>query len=1293
MLGLHVLKVTLDRTAGLGKERAKCNKDSETVSKESDLVERTNQDRQMAEILIDNGMKVRRFGGETAEGSQKPREEGMEKKRGTKRKKLESKKGPPEDEDPPEDTIWHDGHWMNFEEYKEFRTFVFMHHYSGKVDMLRNMVLKEAEKWGIKVVAISRDQENGFDLLKDFPYDNDLMEAKRGGLDAYHSGFPCTTYTKLRWNAKEGYPGPVRSKDHPYGLPELSDKQRKEADEGTIMLARSTVLAEAVLNFDGDSLLPSVVTLENPPPSEVEGHISAWEMPELTQLVAKHQLKVINFNTCRYERLKLGTRHFKPQRFAGNLPGLEKLEKFCECGKHKHEAIVGKEKSAASAGYPADLAAEYAKLLVLHFSKVLKMEFTEAKLELASKTLHKMRKLKAESMYQFKEATKGKEEGTARDASRAPLRRRKPESKEPTEPQVDTNEEQKGEREPLMRKRKPQPDRKSIEERLKEGENAFQKQEEEEKALKVAASKAKANPAPDQEVQDNPLSWQGGEGKYGMAKQPKSRKHLDNLKVSLTVGGMRDPHTAISKLPNVLNLGLKVQAAWDRFVRTKRSAWETAETYGTKECSLDKDVVAAWKVELKRIFGAKGAAAVKLKSPNEYRTPVDVELFEAWQRRSGDPDVHVPTWLREGTPLGIELDIPTCGIFPACEEDAQEVQQCREFTQVEFQQEWRNYKSVEEHKDQAGLELDRYRKAGYTSTHHTDILKDLKGYTVSRLGLILKERPDGSTKRRIILDLRRSGGNRKSRLPEKLVLPRLADLISMTRSMHQCKQLQEPQNHANVGQEFALVDVQDAFTTLAVHERELPHTFAPGLEQDELIMFRALLFGYKTAPLLYSRFAAFVSRMLQAMVPDHLARHQTYLDDSMWMLQGPLEDRNRVLALVLYTMAALDIPLALEKGARKAAVTWVGIDLSIEKDTLVISLPLKFMQELREMLNHWTGKGMAPVKDLRKVAGKAAWMSNALPRFRWVTAVFYAVLKDVLKDVASGKEEARRLARADQRDKSNLFAVKRLEAASVWAVHFLDAAKERPIRRISLGEKKKQDVRLITDASPEGLGAILLINNQTVGALATPVDKHDASALGFELGSSSSQGILEALAVLVGLKHWKNRLALSSVHLVVQSDSVTALALSQKLSASSAALNFIAAEMSLLLEELGIEKVTPIHIPGVANKAADFLSRPSQWDKVRLPKELEGVEIATPAGRNEFFYKLPSPAAAPDLWGVAAEGSALWEAVSWAALRAARPGWSAKQWATKQSEGLFLKEGSGGGKGFILVLFVWVRLP
>ena len=45
--------------------------------------------------------------------------------------------------------------------------------------------------------------------------------------------------------------------------------------------------------------------------------------------------------------------------------------------------------------------------------------------------------------------------------------------------------------------------------------------------------------------------------------------------------------------------------------------------------------------------------------------------------------------------------------------------------------------------------------------------------TIGRLGLIVKERPDGDVKRRKIIDLKHSHGNddNKASLPEKLVLP------------------------------------------------------------------------------------------------------------------------------------------------------------------------------------------------------------------------------------------------------------------------------------------------------------------------------------------------------------------------------------------------------------------------------------------------------------------------------------------------------------------------------------------
>ena len=287
--------------------------------------------------------------------------------------------------------------------------------------------------------------------------------------------------------------------------------------------------------------------------------------------------------------------------------------------------------------------------------------------------------------------------------------------------------------------------------------------------------------------------------------------------------------------------------------------------------------------------------------------------------------------------------------------------------------------------------------------------------------------------------------------------------------------------------------------------------------------------------------------------------------------------------------------------------------------------------------------GYAPLKELRVVAGKNAWLSGVLPRARWATAVLYAVLTQTLK------EEASRDQVSTARPRKGLFAVKRLELARLWLCHYLLAAKTRLMRRIPLGRHQGPAVRITTDASPEGLGGILVINNKLVAAIFYPLEEKDAQELLVEF-ASSSQSVMEALAILVCLRRWGPKFKGSGVTLAVQADSVTALALTQKLGAkaSSPKLNFIGAELSLALEDFGIEEVRPVHIPGKANEEADFLSRPSQWKNTMMPEALTAVDISPDPGPVRGFYRLPTPKEAPSLWGVKAEAAgvvSVWDSV------------------------------------------------
>ena len=270
----------------------------------------------------------------------------------------------------------------------------------------------------------------------------------------------------------------------------------------------------------------------------------------------------------------------------------------------------------------------------------------------------------------------------------------------------------------------------------------------------------------------------------------------------------------------------------------------------------------------------------------------------------------------------------------------------------------------------------------------------------------------------------------------------------MTRSIFELRQAHG--YGEGYAREFVVIDISDAFMALGVHHKELQHTLAPAVEGDDFYLFPALLFGFKTAPLLWSRVAAMLARFLQSLVAGHEGQHQVYLDDSLWILQGTLPQRNQILAMILTTMCALNFKVSLAKGERSTSVKWIGINFQLSNDALTMSLAVKYCEEVQAILKSWEGKGMAPVSDLRKLAGKLSWLSGILPRTRWIVAVCYRVLHERLRDIASGAEDQRRQSREDTRNKQHLFYVKQLEQPRVWMLKNLEVAALAPSRQFKL---------------------------------------------------------------------------------------------------------------------------------------------------------------------------------------------------------------------------------------------------
>ena len=647
----------------------------------------------------------------------------------------------------------------------------------------------------------------------------------------------------------------------------------------------------------------------------------------------------------------------------------------------------------------------------------------------------------------------------------------------------------------------------------------------------------------------------------------KARREMEN---EAYVGGMRNPARAVMMFPRIANVGKDIMRLWSNFVGRYPEALEVARTYGSAECKPKEEILEAWTNEVSKVFKVKNTDEVIMREAIEYVSPLNIKLWEAWQKASGDPEVHVVDWMKRGAPLGMEVDIPRCGIYPETDELQGTGQETPE---VESQLQVENYKSVTEATEDANIEIQRYVDAGFCLRLSDEEVKALfpRG-TISRLALIVKCKEGGAVKRRIIIDLLRSGGNDRARINERIVLPRVMDIIESIRMLRYF-QSQVVQEHPEGDQEesedddgevddleMVTADLSDAYCHFAVRREELMHCLSPSTVKGEHLCFRAMLFGFRGAPLIMGRFAAMLARCLQSCTPLHQMNMQIYMDDPCMIFQGDARTRQKNLALVLYMCSALGVKLAYHKGARGKMLTWIGVqfELRLAEKVIAVTIPQKMLREIVGTLESWEKAGMVSVRELRATTGRLSWVAGILTRCRWAVSIMYAVLASSIKD--NEKEIQRAMQRKDKRPKLGMVPVKRLELPRLWFMRMLQDADRLALRKEDI-EPRPPAFAIITDASPRGVGAILCEIDKTtlqltvLEALESPVTKSDAEMLGVEWDSHRSQGPLEGWAILLALRTWYAHLTGKSV--VIRSDSMVALAMAKKMAGGSPTLNWI----------------------------------------------------------------------------------------------------------------------------------------
>jgi hypothetical protein len=158
-----------------------------------------------------------------------------------------------------------------------------------------------------------------------------------------------------------------------------------------------------------------------------------------------------------------------------------------------------------------------------------------------------------------------------------------------------------------------------------------------------------------------------------------------------------------------------------------------------------------------------------------------------------------------------------------------------------------------------------------------------------------------------------------------------------------------------------------------------------------------------------------------------------------------------------------------------------------------------------------------------------------------------------------------------------------------------------------------------TDASPWGIGGILVIRGQVVAYFADIIQDDDLVRFRAKRGDSAFMTIWEAVAMLVAVRSWLP--TLPHMALQVRGDSMGALLTALKLKARDPHLNAVAREIALDSADNLYQIQVLRHVPGVANIIPDALSRLSCPSPKALPREVAAATRIDTLKRDSTFWR------------------------------------------------------------------------
>ena len=457
-----------------------------------------------------------------------------------------------------------------------------------------------------------------------------------------------------------------------------------------------------------------------------------------------------------------------------------------------------------------------------------------------------------------------------------------------------------------------------------------------------------------------------------------------------------------------------------------------------------------------------------------------------------------------------------------------------------------------------------------------------------------------------MIDAKRSSVSAASRKFLRVTLPRVTDVVLDT-----LEQFWQSWELPVSDFEWFVADFSDAFYHIPLAHAE-QRFFTVRLRGHYYVLLRTAQ-GSRGAPLTWALTVSLLGRLTQSLFETSELRLNTYVDDPIMGVRGPFQVRNVTCCIVILIWSALNFQIAIKKIKRGPQITWTSAMFSVLKsaDDVIVTAQIKpgIVHEVREQTNTFLANNVLSKNDLRSYIGKVSHIASLVFALRPFLAEIWACLTTDL----------------DSNAPANCVWTRQIAKTLRWIAAFLNEASASIIlRRFSaralFNDSTKID--LILDASPWGIGGVLIIDGTPYEYFADKLTPDDEKILRFVIGTAAGQQTVEALAVLVAFTLWHPHFTSRRCTLQVKSDSISALYMLCNMTSKGMGSMIIARELALLIALCAFRPDIITHLPGATTLVADELSRKHAPEHTFvLPPYVSGARECLCPPRPATFYR------------------------------------------------------------------------